>query len=75
MNLLISSNDFMLEGQLFIRDEWSGRCYRLGEPSGFYTKAAREGGLVKKRISQAYYDKSLVECKAQIAMKERRGAA
>jgi hypothetical protein len=64
MNLLISSNDFMLAGQLFIRDEWSGRCYRLDEPSGFYTKAAREGGLVKKRISQSYYSECLEKCKA-----------
>jgi hypothetical protein len=67
MNMIISSNDFMLKGQLFIRDDWSGRYYRLDEPSGFYSKAAREGGLVKKRISQACYNKRLEECKAQIA--------
>jgi hypothetical protein len=40
----------------------SGRYYRLAEPSGFYTKAAREGGLVKKRISQAQYNECLAAC-------------
>jgi hypothetical protein len=62
MNLIISDNDFVLKGQCYIRDDWSGRCYRLDEPSGFYTKAAREGGLVKKRISSAYYNECRKEC-------------
>jgi hypothetical protein len=75
MNMIISSNDFMLKGQLFIRDDWSGRCYRLDEPSGFYSKAAREGGLVKKRISRAYYSECLEECKAQLAEEATRRSA
>jgi hypothetical protein len=73
MNMIISSNDFLLKGQLYIRDDRSGRYYRLDEPSGFYTKAAREGSLIKKRISQAYYNKCLEDCKAIIAAEDALG--
>jgi hypothetical protein len=55
MNMIISDTDFLYEGSLYLRDSCSGRCYRQVEPSGFYSKAAREGGLVKKRISLACY--------------------
>jgi hypothetical protein len=67
MNMIISDYDFVLAGQVFFRDDWSGRYYRLDEPSGFYTRAARERGLVKKRISRACYEERLTECKAKIA--------
>jgi hypothetical protein len=73
MNMIISSNDFMFKGQLFIRDDWSGRYYRLDDPSGFYTRAARKGLLVKKRISQAWYKENLEKCKAQIAAEDAKG--
>jgi hypothetical protein len=73
MNMIISSNDFLLKGQLYIRDDWSGRYYRLDEPSGFYTRAARKGGMVKKRISRAYYNKCREECKSLIAAEDAGG--
>jgi hypothetical protein len=64
MNLIINSKDFMLGGQLFIRDDRSGRCYRLDEPSGTHSKAARKNLMVRKRISQSYYRECLEKCKA-----------
>jgi hypothetical protein len=59
--------DFLYEGSVYFQDSWSGRCYRLTEPSGFYSKAAREGGLVKKRISLACYTECLEVCKQKVA--------
>jgi hypothetical protein len=67
MNMIISFNDFMLRGQLFFRDDVSDRYYRLEEPSGLYSKAAKEGGLVRKRISRARYEKCREECEALTA--------
>jgi hypothetical protein len=63
MNMIISPTDFLYEGFVYFKDSWSGRCYRLVEPSGFYSKAAREGGLVKKRISLARYTECLETCR------------
>jgi hypothetical protein len=63
MNMIISPTDFLYEGFVYFRDSWSDRCYRLVEPSGFYSKAAREGGLVKKRISLAHYNECLEACR------------
>jgi hypothetical protein len=67
MNLIISSTDFVFEGFVYVQDSWSGRCYRLVEPSGFYTKAARECGLVRKRISLARFNECLAACRRIVA--------
>jgi hypothetical protein len=63
MNLIISPTDFLYKGTVYFLDSLSGRYYRLAEPSGFYTKTAREGGLVKKRISQAQYNECQAACR------------
>jgi hypothetical protein len=67
MNMIISDTDFLYEESLYLRDSWSGRCYRQVEPSGFYSKAAREGGLVKKRISLARYAECREACIRSLA--------
>jgi hypothetical protein len=67
MNLIISPTDFLYNGSLFFMKADTGRCYRLAEPSGPYSRAARKGLLVNKRISLAYYNKCLATCKRNIA--------
>ncbi|OGO90318.1 MAG: hypothetical protein A2Y17_12170 [Clostridiales bacterium GWF2_38_85] len=62
----ISDNEFVLNDNSYERDELSGRCFILNTPSGFYTKAAREGGLVKQRITNERYNEALIVCKAML---------
>jgi hypothetical protein len=66
MNMIISPTDFLYNGSLFFKGS-AGRCYRLAEPSSLHNRAARKGLLVSKRVSLAYYNECLEECKAQIA--------
>jgi hypothetical protein len=75
MNLIISPTDFLYNGSLFFRNPDTGRCYRLAEPSGCHSRAARKGLLVSKRVPQAYYNECLEECRTHIAADERGGAA
>jgi hypothetical protein len=65
--MVISGTDFMYEGFVYFQDSLSGRYYRLAEPSGLHTKAAREGGLVKKRISLARYAECREACIRSLA--------
>jgi hypothetical protein len=41
MNMIISPTDFLYNDVLFYRNLEIGRCYRLAEPSGHYSRAAR----------------------------------
>jgi hypothetical protein len=59
-------NHFTLAGTDYERDEWNGRCYLWSTPTGFYTKAAREGGLVRFRISAKQFEKLYKECEVKI---------
>jgi hypothetical protein len=61
-----NENNFTLDGTEYERDEWNGRCYFLSTPSGFYTKAAREGGLVRHRIPAKRFVELRKECETKI---------
>jgi hypothetical protein len=63
MNMIISPTDFLYKGVLFYRKLETGRWYRLVEPSGLYSRAARKGLLASKRISLEYYNKCLTACR------------
>jgi hypothetical protein len=63
MNLIISPTDFLYNGVIFYRNPDTGRCYRLVEPSGHYSKAAQKDLLVSKRVSLAYYNECLAACR------------
>ena len=63
MNMILSPTDFLYNGILFFRNPENGRCYRLVEPSGHYSRAARKGLLANKRISLAYYNECLEACR------------
>lgn len=52
---ILSENSFTLERVDYMRDKWNGRCYVLDTPYG-NSRAAREGGLVRRRISKASYE-------------------
>jgi hypothetical protein len=54
---------------------FNGRCYRYEEPSGFYSRIEREGGMARKRISAALYAHLLKECETKISEAEKAGAA
>jgi hypothetical protein len=71
MNMIISSTDFLYNGVLFFRNPETGRCYRLAEPCGPYSRAARKGLLASERISLTYYN----ECCAACRRNETGGAA
>jgi hypothetical protein len=58
----LSSKEFLYNGSLFFKTD-TGRCYRLAEPSGCRSQAARKGLLVRKRISLAYYNECLAACR------------
>jgi hypothetical protein len=62
MNMIISPTDFVYNGVVFFRDP-NGRCYRLVEPSGLHSRAARKGLLASKRISLARYNECLAACR------------
>jgi hypothetical protein len=62
MNQIISPTDFLYNGVLFYRN-LAGRCYRLTEPSGCHSRAARKGLLASKRVSLEYYDECLAACR------------
>ncbi|MDR0759681.1 MAG: hypothetical protein LBF74_06170 [Treponema sp.] len=62
MNMIISPTDFLYNGVLFYRND-TGRCYRLVEPSGHYSRAARKGLLASKRISLTYSTECLEACR------------
>jgi hypothetical protein len=63
MNMIISPTDFLYNGVLFFRNPQTGRCYRLAEPSGPYSRAARKGLLASKRVSLTYYNECLTACR------------
>ncbi|MDR2048672.1 MAG: hypothetical protein LBP69_04390 [Treponema sp.] len=67
MNMIISPTDFLYNNVLFFRNPGTGRCYRLAEPSGPYSRAARKGLLASKRVSLASYNESLAACKRTVA--------
>jgi hypothetical protein len=67
MSMIISVNDFLYLGILYMRDSMTGRCYRLAEPSGIYSKAARKDLLIRKRISLANYTERRKECEQKLA--------
>ncbi|MDR1176019.1 MAG: hypothetical protein LBK83_11190 [Treponema sp.] len=73
MNLIISPTDFLCNGVMFCRNPDTGRCYRLAEPSGCHSRAARKGLLVSKRVTLAYYNECLEECRAQLAAADALG--
>jgi hypothetical protein len=62
MNQVISPTDFLYNGVLFFKTD-TGRCYRLAEPSGRNSRAARKGLLASKRVSLAYYTECLAACR------------
>ncbi|MDR1418778.1 MAG: hypothetical protein LBI86_00185 [Treponema sp.] len=66
MNQIISSTDFLYNGVLFFRSPDSGRCYRLAEPSGPCSRAARKGLLASKRISLARYNECFAACRGNV---------
>jgi hypothetical protein len=61
MNQIISSTDFLYNGTMFYRNH-TGRCYRLVEPSGAHSRAARMGLYASKRVSLAYYNECRSAC-------------
>jgi hypothetical protein len=63
MNMIISPTDFLYNGVLFYRNLETGRCYRLVEPCGHYSRAARKGLLASKRIPCTYYNECLEACR------------
>jgi hypothetical protein len=67
MNQIISPTDFLYNGTLFYRNLETGRCYRLAEPSGVYSRAARKGLLAYKRVPLAYYNECLEACRQKVA--------
>jgi hypothetical protein len=66
MNQIISPTDFLYNGVLFYRN-LTGRCYRLVEPSGPYSRAARKGLMANKRITLAQYNECLAACQRNMA--------
>jgi hypothetical protein len=63
----ISDGDFMLNYTPYEYDELSGRYYYLEPSISLTSKAGREGGLVRRRISKADYESALGECKTRFA--------
>lgn len=50
--------DFRYNNVEYEQDEYNGRCYFLDESRNFNGQAAREGGLVRRRISRDAYEKA-----------------
>jgi hypothetical protein len=71
MNMIISSTDFMYSGVLYFRDSGNGRCYRLTEPAGRRSRAARKGLLTSRRVSLTHFTECLAACRQAL---ERRTA-
>ncbi|MDR2444330.1 MAG: hypothetical protein LBD44_00125 [Spirochaetaceae bacterium] len=71
MNMIISPTDFLYNGVLFFRNTETGRCYKLVEPSGHYSRAARKNLMASKRAALACYNENLTACRQN----ETRGAA
>lgn len=51
-------SDFRYKKVDYEKDDYNGRCYLLDTPRSFNTKAAREGGLVRRRISKVVYEEA-----------------
>jgi len=66
---------FIHQGTWYDRDIFNGRCYKLEEPCGFYSRIGREGGMARRRISAALFAQLLNECKTRISEAEKEGAA
>jgi hypothetical protein len=66
MNQILNARDFVYNGVLFWK-KIDGYCYILVESSAPYSRAARKGLLVNKRISLACYNECLATCKRNIA--------
>ena len=54
-------------GVFYDRDLFNGRCYRLEEPCGFYSRIGRDGGMARRRILAALFASLLNECEARIS--------
>jgi hypothetical protein len=72
---IFNKNTFIHQGRFYDRDLFNGRCYRLEEPCGFYSRIGREGGMARRRISAALFAQLLNECNARIAEAEKGVAA
>ena len=68
-----NDNTFIHKGVWYMRDTFNGRCYRLEEPCGFYSRIGREGGMARRRISAALFASLLDECKTRISEAEQAG--
>jgi hypothetical protein len=68
--ILWNENRFTLGEVDYERDKWNGRCYLWSTPTGFYTRAAREGGLVRYRIPAKRFAELQKECETRIAAHE-----
>lgn len=61
-----SDDDFMLNYTPYEHDDITDRYYYLEPSISMTSKAGREGGLVRRRISKADYKRALSECKARL---------
>ncbi len=52
------STDFRYKNVDYEQNEYNGRCYFLDESRSFNSQVAREGGLVRRRISRAAYEEA-----------------
>lgn len=52
------SADFRYKNVDYEQDEYNGRCYFLDTSRSFTSQVAREGGLVRRRISRAAYEEA-----------------
>lgn len=52
------SADFKYKNVDYEQDEYNGRCYFLDTSRSFTSQVAREGGLVRRRISRAAYEEA-----------------
>jgi len=74
-HMIIDSLNFIYRGTWYRKDVWNGRCYRMEEPCGFYSRIGREGGVARRRISAALFSSLLKECEERISKAGKEGAA
>lgn len=55
------SADFRYKNVDYEQDEYNSRCYFLDTSRSFTSQVAREGGLVRRRISRAAYEEAKAE--------------
>ena len=60
----ISNMNFMLDYTQYECDEFTGRYYFLAPSISMTSQVGKEGGLVRRRISKANYERALAECKS-----------